>query len=215
MERFLQLHRTLISKLRDTGYVIPPEEEAAGQSLELFQATFPTRDKLERIFYPRAGTLAAERTPRGVLLFFSELEEGKRQIGVDEIRRLHDKMESAGVELAFFIANGPLSPSAKKELRKTQAPGLARVVVLEDKEIRFNVSHHKRAPKHRLLSPAEAKQWLEQTKLKRSQIPRIFTDDPMAKYYDAQPKDLMCITSFSPTVGTLARHVTVVPRLGK
>jgi DNA-directed RNA polymerase subunit H (RpoH/RPB5) len=215
MQRLWHLNRTLLTKLRDNGYDVPADELAAVASLATFEVAFPTRDKLERIFYPRSGTLAAERTPSGVLLFFSELEEGKRQIGVEEIRRLHDKMETLKVKLVLFSANGPLSPKAKQELRRTQAPDLARVVVLEDKEIMFNVSHHRRAPKHELLTPLAAKKWLEVTKLKRSQIPRIFTDDPQAKYYDAWPGDLIRVTGFSPTVGKLTRHVVVVPRLGK
>ena len=215
MQRLWRLNRTLLQKLKDTGYDVSADEDASAASLSAFEAAFPSRDKLERVFYPRAGTLAADRTPGGILLFFSELEEGKRQIGVDDIRRLHDKMETLKVKLALFSANGPLSPKAKQELRKTQAPDLARVVVLEDKEIMFNVSRHKRVPRHYLLTPTEAKKWLDATKLKRSQIPRMFSDEPQAKYFDALPGDLICVTGFSPTVGKLARHVVVVTRLGK
>lgn len=215
MERLWRLNRTLLAKLQDTGYEIPAEETIAMSSLSSFTLAFPNREKLERIFYPRKGSLASERTPSGILLFFAELEEGKRQIGVDDIRRLHDKMEVLKVKLTLFLSNGPLSPKAKQELKKTQAPDLARVVVFEDKEIMFNVSRHKRVPPHRLLTPLEAKKWLDDTKLRRSQIPRIFTDDPQAKYFDALPGDLICVAGYSPTVGRFNRHVVVVMRLGK
>ena len=215
MERLWRINLTLLQKLQDTGYLVSKEEVEASRSLASFEAAFPTREKMERIFYPLPSTLTAERTPDGVLLFFAELEEGKRQIGVDDIRRLHDKMETLKVKLAIFSSNGPLSPKAKQELKKTQAPDLARVVVFEDKEIMFNVSRHKRVPRHRLVGGIEAKKWLDITKLKRSQIPRIFTDDPQAKYFDALAGDLICVTGFSPTVGKMSRHVVVVPRLVK
>jgi len=213
MERLWKINRIFLEKLEDTFYIIPEEERLAARSLNHFSAAFRSKEQLERVFYPQPNTIAALKTPRGVLLFFAELQEGKKYIRVEDIRLLVAKMESTGVTATFFVINGPLSSKANDILNSIQAPPLRRVIVLRDEETMFNVTRHKRVPKHSLLTPSEAKKWLEQTKLKRSQLPRLFENDPQAKYLGACQGDLVRVTGSSPTVGTFVRILSVARRL--
>lgn len=214
MERLWKINRTLLQKLEDTYYQVSAVDKKAVASIEDFEAAFPTRDRMERVFLPKVGTTAELKTPLGVLLFFAELEEDKKYIRVEDVRRLIAKMETMSVVNAFFITNAALSSKANDVLRNSQAPGKAQVVVFRDEEMLFNVTRHRRVPKHTLLSPAEANQWLHTVKLKRSQIPRIFEDEPQIKYLGGSSGDLIKVTGPSPTVGSFTRHLVVVRRLG-
>lgn len=215
MERFWRINRTLVQKLQDTHYYINDTEKKAAADLHAFEATFPNRDSMERIFTPLPNTVAATRTPNGVLVCFAELVEDKKYIRVDDVRRLIMKMQDTGVTAAFFILNAALSSKGLDMLRSAQAPDTLRVVVFETRELMFNVTKHSRVPRHELLSSSQAHEWLVSSKLKRSQLPRVFESDPQCKYYDALSGDIIRVTRPSPTCGVFVHNVLVVRKLGK
>jgi DNA-directed RNA polymerase I, II, and III subunit RPABC1 len=215
MERLWKINRTLIQKLEDTHYLITDADREAVSTLQLFQASYPTRESMERVFKPIPGTIAESRSPQGLVVVYAELEEDKKHISVEDVRRLIKKMQDTNVITAFFILNASLSSKAADTLRTSQAPGSLRVVVFGDHEMLFNITKHNRVPKHYLLTASESHTWLTEAKLKRSQIPRVFQDDPMVKYIDGLVGDLVKVVRASPTCGVFVHHVTVVRRLGK
>lgn len=213
MDRWWRINRTLIEKLQDTGYEVPAVAVAEVASLASFRLAFPDAvadpASMERVFYPRAGTIAELRAPNGVLLGFG-FSEGKH-ILTGEVTRLLNKLQEQNVTTCFYTVNKPVYHKAMEYIREAQA--IYRIVVFRQEQLAFNISRHRRVPRHVLLPPAEASTWLATTQLKRSQLPRIFEDDPMAKYYDAQPTELMRVINPSPTVGSYARILVVVRRL--
>lgn len=81
------------------------------------------------------------------------------------------------------------------------------VQVFEIRELQFNISKHKLVPKHRLIDSSSdiINTILQRLNIKsRSQLPIILRSDPMAKFLNAKPGDLVEITRFSPTS---AEHV--------
>lgn len=215
MDRLWKINRTLIQKLEDTFYHITDADKESVSTLASFQASYPTRDSMERVFKPIAGTIAESRSKDGLVIVFAELEEDKKYISVEDVRRLIKKMQEAKVITAFFILNAPLSAKANDTLKSSQAPGLLRVVVFSDQDMLFNITKHCRVPKHYILTAVEADAWLTESKLNRSQIPRIFLDDPIVKYIDGLAKDLVKVVRSSPTCGVFVHHVLVMRRLGK
>jgi DNA-directed RNA polymerase I, II, and III subunit RPABC1 len=213
MDRWWRINLTLIEKLLETGYNVPSEAQAQVASLEAFSEAFPDAvsapASMERVFRPRRGTMAELRAPNGVFLCFA-VSEGK-QILMQHVNHLEREMINRRVITAFFIVNGPLYYQAVDFLRSIEK--VQRVVIFRQEQLTFNVTKHRRVPKHELLTPAEAAEWLAQTQLKRSQLPRIFEDDPMAKYYDAQPTELMRVVNPSVTVGSFTRVLVVARRL--
>lgn len=236
MERTWRINCTLLQKLEDTGYAIPDAERQACSSLTAFQQAFTSRQELERIFYP--APLAAEaatedtaedaaedavldddalgrrrnahrKSPQGVLLFFSKLGEGKKQVGLDEVRRLGSRVSSTGVSTVFVVMAAPFSTSAGKSLVEMQSETFRAVCFHED-ELMFNVSRHLYVPRHELLTPAAANRWLQKTKLKRSQIPVLSENDVQARYLDASNGDIIRVTSPSRTAAAGVRHLLVV-----
>ena len=71
-------------------------------------------------------------------------------------------------------------------------------VCLLDPEIILN---HTLVPKHEVLSKKEAKKFLEENKLEKSQLPRILQSDPVVKAIKAKKGDIIKITRDSITAG--------------
>ena len=213
MERWWRINRTLVQKLQDTGYDVRPEDEAAVVSREAFEEAYPDAIRepatMERKFLPLAGTMAESRAPNGVYLAFG-VSEGKN-ILLGHVDRLESALQTNRVTTAFFVVNRPIHARAASYLRTLAET--YRIVVFRQEQLVFNVTRHRRVPRHRLFTPYEASQWLSTTLLKRSQLPRIFEDDVMAKYYDALPTDLIAVTNPSPTVTSFTRVLVVARRL--
>jgi DNA-directed RNA polymerase I, II, and III subunit RPABC1 len=215
MERWWRINRTLVQKLQDTGYEVRPEDEAQVASIQAFEEAYPDAlidsTTMERKFLPLAGTMAESRAPNGVFLAFG-VSEGKN-ILLGHVDRLEKALQTNRVTTAFFVVNRPIHAKAASYLRTLA--DTYRIVVFRQEQLVFNVSRHRRVPKHRLFTPYEASRWLSSTLLKRSQLPRIFEDDAMAKYYDALPTDLVAVTNPSPTVDSFTRVLVVARRLAR
>ena len=70
------------------------------------------------------------------------------------------------------------------------------------KNLVFNITKHIAVPKHRLLSSDEAKQLMQNLKLKnKQQLPIILKNDPIAKYYGMHSGDICEIKRYSITAG--------------
>jgi DNA-directed RNA polymerase I, II, and III subunit RPABC1 len=70
------------------------------------------------------------------------------------------------------------------------------------KHLLFNITHHSIVPKHEILSIDETNKIMERYDVKsRSQFPKILATDPVARYYDVQPGQLVKITRSSTSTG--------------
>lgn len=210
-ERLYKINNILLQKLEDTSYLIPDAEIDASESFELFQETFPDSDAMERVFYPIPNTLTSERNPNGTMIGFAIANEGSRYVTTPVIDRIITKLVKAKASTLLLIINAPLFHIASKRLTSIQ--GEYRVVIFRQDQLMFNPTAHVRVPKHVLLTSEEAITWLNETRLKRSQLPRIYDTDIQALYLDAQPKDIIKVIRPSPTVGEFVHHVLVVRTL--
>jgi len=69
------------------------------------------------------------------------------------------------------------------------------------KNLMINITHHEIVPKHILLKPEEIEKVLEEYQTVRSQLPKLLTTDPVAKYYGMKAGDVCKIIRQSPMTG--------------
>jgi DNA-directed RNA polymerase subunit H (RpoH/RPB5) len=70
------------------------------------------------------------------------------------------------------------------------------------KELQFNISHHHLVPTHALVDEEIVPDLMIRYMVKsKGQFPNILKTDPMARYINAQPGDIVCITRPSPSAG--------------
>ncbi|MCD6312374.1 MAG: DNA-directed RNA polymerase subunit H [Thaumarchaeota archaeon] len=73
-----------------------------------------------------------------------------------------------------------------------------------------SILEHFLVPKHRILSPEEAKQVLERYRVQPHQLPHILVSDPVVKAIGAKPGDIIEIIRDSPTAGKSVYYRLVV-----
>jgi DNA-directed RNA polymerase subunit H len=76
----------------------------------------------------------------------------------------------------------------------------------------FSILRHQLVPEHSVLSEEEQKRILEQYKITKTQLPKIFTTDPVVKALGAKAGDVLRIVRRSRTAGTAIYYRLVVKR---
>jgi DNA-directed RNA polymerase subunit H len=100
-------------------------------------------------------------------------------------------------ELVIFVVKESLDVKKVGELEKMEHQ------VFGIKELQFNKATHCLVPKHELIVNAdEINAILSDYQLRAvTQLPLILKTDPMAKYFNARPGNVMRVTRISPTCG--------------
>ena len=83
--------------------------------------------------------------------------------------------------------------------------------VFRQSEIIKDISKHYLVPKHILLTKDESKQIMDEYKLKKMDLARIYIDDPMAKYLYAQKDEIIQIVRETTNSGYSTFYRLVVP----
>lgn len=111
---------------------------------------------------------------------------------------LHDKLGNMeDISLIIFIIAAPTSTANKKIDIKTSFQ------LFNIQDLQMNISKHFLQPKMTLITDQnEIDQILKNYDLKfKNQLPQMLSSDPMAKYYNARPNNVMKIDRVSQTSG--------------
>lgn len=122
-------------------------------------------------------------------LFFRKISTIRK---VDEIENFLDKNKDS---YRFFVIS-QMTNKAQKQL--IEYPD---VEVFTDEELLENIIENIYVPTHIVLSEEESARYKEEYRLKSTDIQRIFTTDPIAKYYNMKPGQLVKIIRPSLTAG--------------
>ena len=111
------------------------------------------------------------------------------------------------VELVIIVVKDKMNNAETKKV--DEIPIAHQVFDLA--ETQYNISHHHLVPKHELLTDETViAKILSDLKAKKNQLPLILKSDPMARYLNAKPGNLVKVTRISPTSGEHIVYRTVV-----
>lgn len=105
----------------------------------------------------------------------------------------------------LIIIREPENSAVKNELMKAQYKN---VELFLQKRLTFNITKHESVPKHILLTDEEIEEIEKKYNCSKTMFPKMYRDDPVAKYYGAKNGDMFKIIRKSYSVGqTIAYRI--------
>jgi len=214
--RLWRMWKTVFEMLSDRGYEVTEEETKI--SLNDFRARysdtlgFPDRNKMRITARPSQAMTEKytpgppsnpDRLPADCGTIYVEFCADVQAVGTKQVRAFNHFIDEQNHHTGIFITQTPISPSATRLLNGI--PGHVCEHFLEQ-ELLVNITHHELVPKHVLLSAEEKKRLLGRYRLKESQLPRIQSGDPVAKYLGLRRGQVVKIIRKSETAGRYASY---------
>lgn len=195
-----RVRHTVLQLCHDRGYLITQDdlEETFDKFKRQYDGVLPDRNELT--------ALCAHHNNLDDKMFVFFPEEPK--IGIKTVQNYVVKMQAEGVNRAIIIVRIGLTPSAKQAMRDV-APEFILEEFLES-EMLINITEHELVPQHVLLTVEEKEELFSRYKLKESQLMKMLTTDPVARYYGYKRGQVIKITRKSDTAGRYVTHRLVV-----
>ena len=127
-------------------------------------------------------------------------------IGIKQLRNFTAHLDQNNFHTGILVTQVPVTGAALKDKPKLEATAHCTIETFMEQDLLVNITHHELVPKHVLLSPKEKKDLLERYRLKESQLPRIQTGDPIAKYLGLRRGQVVKIIRKSETAGRYASY---------
>ncbi|KAI9227993.1 MAG: RNA polymerase Rpb5, C-terminal domain-containing protein [Piptocephalis tieghemiana] len=184
--------RTIYQIASDRGYLVSQSDYDL--SYEQFRSEHARNGAVDR-----AGlmVLATKRDDPLESLQVAFAEE--TSVGIKTARKICERMILQGVRRGIIVYQQSMTPSASKVVTATARK--VEVEVFSESELLVNVTHHTLVPKHIVLSEAEKATLLQRYRLQESQLPRIQSIDPVARYFGLKRGQVVKIVRPSETAG--------------
>ncbi|KAL0487989.1 DNA-directed RNA polymerases I, II, and III subunit RPABC1 [Acrasis kona] len=214
--RLWRVRKTVQQILRDRGYIIHLEN--VDKSFKDFKEEFSTpglgAQRYQAIDRSKLTLLTAKADDmfEQIFVFFPE----DKKLSVANIEKFHDKMKSSDVKRAILVLRQPdnnttkeISPQASRAIDALVPHGFI-IEKFKENELLINITEHTLVPEHRPLLDSQKTDLLKKYKLRDTQLPRIKSSDPVARYYGLQRGQVVKIIRPSETAGRYVTYRLVV-----
>lgn len=137
----------------------------------------------------------------------------EESVGLKHLREYMQHLVNGSFYSGVLVCMKPVTGMAARLLRgsssMTDGPKGGMEVFVEQ-DLLVNITKHELVPKHVLLSDEEKQQLLKRYRLKATQLPRIQSTDPVAKYLGLKRGAVVKIIRKSETAGRYASYRWVI-----
>jgi DNA-directed RNA polymerase I, II, and III subunit RPABC1 len=192
--RLFRVYRTIANLLDARGYMVP--KLIRDITPADFKSRFgdqPSRESLTILVEK------ADDESNQLFVFFPEDDK----VGVKPIKVYTDRMRAEGVSNAIMVLKVDITPFAKQAVQEMSDS--FRIEHFKESELLVDITKHQLVPVHRVLTANEKSELLKRYRLKDTQLPRIQSNDPIARYYGMKRGQVVKIIRPSETAG---RYVT-------
>lgn len=148
---------------------------------------------------------------RKILIFFLPTSENRANVGIETVKNFCKLIILTGCNEGVLITEKSLTPKSKEHLESSNIKNDCRenvynvISYLDEKFI--NIVDHCLSPKVlKIYSGEELKKFEEENKVDTKFFPRMFTTDPVAKFYCAKPGDVIMMKRKTGTINTLVKE---------
>lgn len=128
----------------------------------------------------------------------------KASIGISVIKKFVQHCTANNFRAGILITSVPLSAAARKVIAVTQQ--YTQIECFLEEDLLVNITHHDLVPQHIVLSREEKAALLKRYRLKETQLPRILSKDPVARYLGLKRGQVVKIIRTSETAGRYATY---------
>ncbi|KAL2147803.1 hypothetical protein VTI28DRAFT_5575 [Corynascus sepedonium] len=217
VSRLWRAWRTIHEMVQDRGYELAEEEVKI--SLDRFRAEYtnddgsPNRAKMQfsarpsesmiQKFTPPPTPSNPDPAPECGTIWVEFCPE-KTSIGISVMKKFVEHCSTNNFKAGILVTAVALSAQARKVMTVTSQFTLIECFLEED--LLVNITHHELVPKHVLLSREEKAALLKRYRLKETQLPRILSKDPIARYLGLKKGQVVKIIRTSETAGRYASY---------
>ncbi|KAL8652650.1 MAG: hypothetical protein Q9210_002560 [Variospora velana] len=213
--RLWRAWRTVKEMCADRGYELAEEEVRI--SLDEFRENYtdasggPDRKKMNFSARPTTSMLKkytplptpSNPTPDPAIGTIWVEFSTDASIGIKQMRAFAHHIDEHKFHTGIMITQASITSAAVKIMSAVTGHVIETFV---ETDLLVNITHHELVPKHILMSAEEKKTLLDRYRLKESQLPRIQTSDPMAKYLGLRRGQVVKIIRKSETAGRYASY---------
>ena len=156
------------------------------------------------LYLPYRSCLPARLTN---LTFYTHHKHERTQnqgLGTKPIQKYVERLLQAQSNSGIIVYRNSITAIAKKLLLPGAIPNV-RLEVFRESELLVDITEHTLVPEHVVLTADQKQEVLTRYKLKESQLPKIQSADPIARYYGLTRGQVVKIIRLSETAG---RYIT-------
>jgi len=129
--------------------------------------------------------------------FFKDVKTFSKKDLTDIVQNIKAEFDNENINI-IIILRDKYNITIEKELAKELYKN---VEIFLFKNLTFNITRHQDIPKHIPLTEEEAKEVLTKYKITKSQMPKMLSTDPMARYYGVRSGGIFKIIRPSTSAG--------------
>jgi DNA-directed RNA polymerase I, II, and III subunit RPABC1 len=137
---------------------------------------------------------------------FVEFSTETGSIGIQPMKKFAQYCSEHNYRAGVFVTRAALSPAARRTMSGASGTGYTHLEAFLEEDLLVNITHHDLVPTHILLSREEKTALLKRYHLKETQLPRILSKDPIARYYGLKRGQVVKIIRDSETAGRYASY---------
>lgn len=186
---YFRVRQTTIEMLEDRGFTVSLEDK-----------NLSYQDFANRLEENQINITANHKSNSSKTVYVSYILESKTFSKKDltTLKAFIDETFPTREMSVIVIVQEKPTPQIAKELLNDEFKNYE---IFLTKNLMFNITHHEIVPKHILLNEEDVNKVLDEYQSTKSQLPKILSTDPVAKYYGMKSGDVCKIIRYSPMTG--------------
>lgn len=210
IRRNFRIYSNLLEMLRDRGFVVDEnllefgnfknyikekideidEEDEEDVEWKAMSDKFTNQEGTKNLYVrfidsKNSSTIGNEE----INILMNEIDEIYNENYETSKKEKEKKEKDKDFEVIIVVSKMITNPAMTNLMNKK----VIRFTIFRDKELLINPTKHILVPKHRLMNAVEKSELFNSYRVKPNQLPRIFSSDPIAKYYGAWEGDIFKI----------------------
>lgn len=197
--KLFRIWKTTLEMLRDRGYFVLDSE--INMNMSDFLDKFGENFNRENLDMP---SVVKKDDPNDQIFVFFPNEQ---KLTTKVMRRYADQMKTDNILRAIIVSSEAPTPYAKRAVEDFSKGYYLELFL--DAELLVNVNKHMLVPKHEVLTNEQKKELLKHYKVKETQLPKMQSQDPIARYLGIRRGQVVKITRNSETAGKYVTYRVV------